>query len=102
MPTLAAKFTQQFGAWARHFSMSPAALIFAVILVFAFLSGVQAHLMPSVYPITQRTTDFLLLGVCLPILYFIYNRQQDNRLFWWVSVTYIGTFFIEAAGVATG
>lgn len=88
--------------WAARAGMTARELLFAVFLVFAFASGVQAHLMPSVFPITQVTTDFLLLGICVPLLLFVFARQRDARLWTWVGVTYVGTFLIEAAGVATG
>ncbi|MCB0637421.1 MAG: carotenoid biosynthesis protein [Lewinella sp.] len=74
----------------------------AFVLVFAYLSGAQAHLLPAVYPVTQVTTDPLLLVICLPLLYLLYRRHGDRRLWWWAAATYVGTFFIEAAGVATG
>lgn len=77
-------------------------LLMAAFLLFIYLSAVQAHLLPSVYPITKWTTDPLLLVICLPLLALVYRRQQDVRLLWWSGFTYMGTFIIEAAGVATG
>jgi putative membrane protein len=83
-------------------SLDRGELGFAFFRVFAYLSGVQAHLMPAVVPITRVTTDPLLLVICLPLLYLLYRRHGDRRLWWWAAITYVGTFFIEAAGVATG
>ncbi len=102
MAELASKINRRLEYWTTRLELSQAELFFAVFLVFSFLSGVQAHLMPAVYPLTTQITDFLLLVVCLPILYFIHQKHQDFRLLWWVAVTYWGTFFIEVAGVATG
>ena len=90
------KIKSRWLSWAEAFAMSPLELGVAVLLVFSFLSGVQAHLMPAVYPVTRYTTDPLLLVVCLGLLYLIYQRQQDKRLWAWATVTYIGTFATEA------
>ncbi|PSR14436.1 MAG: carotenoid biosynthesis protein [Bacteroidetes bacterium] len=76
--------------------------LFAGLLVFAYLSGVQAHLLPAVFPFTRYTTDALLFFICVPLLYFLYRRGQDRRLLYWAFLTYVSTFFIEVAGVATG
>lgn len=102
MAELASKISRRLEYWTNRLALSSAELFFAIFLVFAFLSGVQAHLMPAVYPLTTKITDALLLAVCLPILYFIHQKNQDTRLLWWVAITYWGTFFIEVAGVATG
>ncbi|MEZ4984279.1 MAG: carotenoid biosynthesis protein [Saprospiraceae bacterium] len=91
-----------FRQTASRWGMTPTEGGFALFMGFAFLSGVQAHLMPSVYPFTKLTTDFLLMAICVPLLVFMYRRHADARLLYWVLVTYIGTFFIEVAGVATG
>lgn len=96
------KIKSRWLSWAEASAMSPLELGVAVLLIFSFLSGVQAHLMPAVYPVTLYTTDPLLLVVCVGLLYLIYQRQQDTRLWLWTAVTYIGTFATEAIGVATG
>ena len=97
MAELVSKINRRIEYWTSRFGLSQAELFFAVFLVFSFVSGVQAHLMPAVYPLTTKITDFLLLVVCLPILYFIYQKHQDSRLWWWVAITYWGTFFIEVS-----
>lgn len=96
------RFNNQLQHWANHWAVSLGELLFAAFLFFAFLSGIQAHLLPAVYPLTRYITDALLLVVCLPLLWFSYQRGQDQRLWWWCIITYLGTFFIEAIGVATG
>lgn len=85
-----------------RWGLARAELAFAAFLVFAFGSGVQAHLMPSVYPLTRLTTDGLLLVVVGGLLAFVYRRARDPRLLYWGGVTYLGTFALEAIGVATG
>lgn len=71
-------------------------------LLFAFASGSLAHLLPAVLPVTRYTTDPLLLVVNGLVLYMVYRRNGDSRLWWWVLGAYWITFFTEAAGVATG
>lgn len=88
-----------------HFSfgkMDYVEKIFGVFMAFAFASGAWAHLLPSVLPITKVTTDMLLLGICGSLLWLLYRRNNDIRLFYWAAAAYTGTFFIEVAGVATG
>lgn len=53
-------------------------------------------------PITKLTTDGLLFVLNGLVLYAIYRRNGDRRLFWWLLVAYWFTFAMEAAGVATG
>ena len=95
-------FKEYVNRLTERWSMSKLELLFACFLVFSFLTGVQAHLMPSVYPLTKSITDGLLLVVCGPLLWFIYQRHQDTRFWWWWGITYLSTFFIEVLGVATG
>lgn len=95
-------FKEYLDQLAIRWSMTKSELLFAFFLVFSFLSGVQAHLLPSVYPLTKDITDVLLLVVCGPLLWFIHQRHQDARFWWWWGLTYLSTFFIEVAGVATG
>ena len=71
-------------------------------LLFAFLSGTLAHLLPAVLPITRVTTDPLLLVLNGGLLYAIYKRNDDGALLWWAAVAYSFTFVLEAVGVATG
>lgn len=102
MVSLSTKITNQLDAWTERWALTRTELFFGVFLVFAFISGVQAHLMPKVYPLTRYITDVLLLVVCAPLLWFCWQRHQDQRFWWWCGVTYIITFFTEVAGVATG
>lgn len=76
--------------------------VFGLFMVFALASGAWAHLLPAVLPITKVTTDILLLGICGTLLWLLYRRNRDLRLFYWSAAAYTGTFFIEVAGVATG
>ena len=74
----------------------------AGFLVFAFASGALAHLLPAVREVTTYTTDvFLLLSNGL-ILFALFQRHGDRRLWWWLIGAYLFTFAAEAAGVATG
>jgi len=78
-------------------------LLFALALVFCFSTGVLAHLLPTVYPLTkQYLTDFLLLFLNAGLLYFLYQKNKDARLLWWALGAYLVTFGIEALGVASG
>ncbi|MEM1214272.1 MAG: carotenoid biosynthesis protein [Bacteroidota bacterium] len=96
------KLQQRLRSLADRWQMTRAELLFSVFLVFSFVSGIQAHVMPSVYPLTQSITDALLLVVCAPLLWLSYARGRDQRLWIWAVITYACTFFIEVAGVATG
>lgn len=71
-------------------------------LLFAFASGSLAHLWPAILPVTRYTTDPLLLVINGLVLFAIYRRNQDNRLWYWLFVAYWLTFFTEVAGVMTG
>ncbi len=71
-------------------------------LIFAFVSGTLAHLLPAVLPVTRVTTDGLLFVLNGLVLYAIYRRHQDRRLFVWLFIAYWFTFTMEALGVATG
>lgn len=73
-----------------------------LFLLFAFASGTLAHLLPAVLPVTRYTTDPLLLVINGLLLYTIYQQNKDQRIWPWVIGAYVFTFFIEAAGVATG
>ncbi|NJO86903.1 MAG: carotenoid biosynthesis protein, partial [Lewinella sp.] len=74
----------------------------AYFLVFAYASGTLAHLWPAIVPLTRYTTDPLLLIVNSLLLWAIYRRQQDARLWSWLLFAYLLTFTLEALGVATG
>lgn len=71
-------------------------------LIFAFTSGTLAHCLPGVLPVTKLTTDGLLFVLNGLVLYAIYRRNGDRRLFWWLVAAYWFTFAMEAVGVATG
>ncbi|PHI20612.1 hypothetical protein CEQ90_07635 [Lewinellaceae bacterium SD302] len=71
-------------------------------LLFAFASGSLAHLWPAILPVTRYTTDPLLLVINGLVLFAIYRRNQDNRLWYWLFAAYWLTFFTEVAGVMTG
>ena len=71
-------------------------------LIFAFTSGTLAHCLPAVLPVTKVTTDGLLFVLNGLVLFAIYRRNADQRLFWWLLIAYWFTFAMEAVGVATG
>ncbi|MCP9237924.1 carotenoid biosynthesis protein [Lewinella sp. JB7] len=71
-------------------------------LLFAFASGALAHTLPAVLPVTRYTTDGLLLVINGLLLYSIYVRNGDRRLWAWLIGAYCFTFAAEAVGVATG
>ena len=75
---------------------------FVYILVYLFLSGLIAHLVPKIYPFTRYTTDLFLLMINGTLLYFLFEKNKDQNLWWWAAITYLGTFSLEALGVATG
>lgn len=71
-------------------------------LIFAFSSGTLAHLLPAVLSVTRYTTDGLLFVLNGLVIYAIYQRHGDKRLFIWLLIAYWFTFAMEAMGVATG
>ena len=75
---------------------------FVYILVYLFLSGLIAHLVPKIYPFTRYTTDLFLLMINGTLLYFLFEKNKDQNIWWWAAITYLGTFSLEAIGVATG
>ena len=81
------------GSWERYL---------AGFLIFAYASGSLAHTLPAVLPITRYTTDGLLLVINGLLLYSLYRRNGDARLWWWLIAAYCFTFAAEAVGVATG
>ena len=72
------------------------------VLLFCYASGVLAHLLPTVLPLTRYITDLFLFGINGLVLYAIYQRNRDVRLFYWLIAAYVFTFATEALGVATG
>ena len=74
----------------------------AAFLLFAFGSGALAHTLPAVLPVTRYTTDGLLLILNGLLVFSIYQRHGDKRLWLWLVVAYCFTFAAEAVGVATG
>lgn len=75
---------------------------FAIFLAFSFGNGIIAHLVPSLLPLTLYSTDALLFVINGWLLSILYRQHGDRKLLYWALATYLGTFFIEAAGVATG
>lgn len=74
----------------------------AAFLVFSFASGALAHTLPAVLPVTRYTTDALLLVLNGLLIFSVYQRNGDSRLWVWLVLAYIFTFATEAIGVATG
>lgn len=83
-------------------SLGKAERWFMYALIYLFLSGLVAHLVPSIYPFTRYTTDLFLLMINGTLLYFLFQKHGDKKLWWWATITYLGTFSLEAIGVATG
>lgn len=75
---------------------------FALVMVFLFASGFAAHITPPLRHLTSYTADIFLLGINGTLLWFIYQSNRDKRLWLWFGSTYLFTFLVEAAGVATG
>ncbi|NJB87547.1 putative membrane protein [Lewinella marina] len=82
--------------------MTPFEKYLAAFLLFAFASGALAHTLPAVLPVTRYTTDGLLLVINGLLLYSLYRRHGDGRLWGWLAFAYCFTFAAEAVGVATG
>ncbi|WP_245911567.1 carotenoid biosynthesis protein [Neolewinella xylanilytica] len=83
-------------------SLVPAERYLAAFLVFAFASGALAHTLPAVLPVTRYTTDGLLLVLNGLLIFSLYRRNGDVRLWRWLFLAYAFTFATEAVGVATG
>ncbi len=77
-------------------------LWFAGAMIFLYASGLAAHAVPALRPLTAFTTDLFLLGINGALLWFIFDSHRDRRLWFWAAATYVFTFFVEALGVATG
>lgn len=76
--------------------------IFAGIMVFLFASGLAAHTIPALRPLTASTTDLFLLLINGTLLWLIIRSNGDRRLWGWSLAVYVFTFAVEATGVATG
>ncbi|MBX2927753.1 MAG: carotenoid biosynthesis protein [Saprospiraceae bacterium] len=83
-------------------AFTPAERRFMAIMVFLYASGLVAHAVPSLRPLTAFTADVFLLGINGVLLWFIFRRNADRRLWIWAAAAYLFTFAIEALGVATG
>lgn len=83
-------------------AFAPAERLFIVLMVFLYASGLVAHAVPSLRPLTAFTADVFLLGINGVLLWFIFRRNADRRLWIWAAAAYAFTFAIEALGVATG
>ncbi|WP_116108578.1 carotenoid biosynthesis protein [Lewinella sp. IMCC34191] len=82
--------------------LTPSERYLAYFLVFAFASGALAHTLPAVLPVTRYTTDGLLLVLNGLLIFSLYQRNRDSRLWIWLLLAYLFTFATEAIGVATG
>lgn len=71
-------------------------------MAFLYASGLVAHAVPSLRPLTAFTADIFLLIINGVLLWFIFRRNADRRLWIWAAAAYAFTFAIEALGVATG
>lgn len=76
--------------------------IFAGAMIFLFASGLVAHAVPSLRPLTANTTDLFLLLINGTLLWLVIRSNADLRLLGWSLAIYVFTFTVEAAGVATG
>ncbi|MEL6143680.1 MAG: hypothetical protein AAFU67_18925 [Bacteroidota bacterium] len=58
-------------------------------LVFAFASGALAHIWPAIRPITPLVTEPFQVLSNGAVLFAIYRRQQDSRLWSWLLIASI-------------
>ncbi len=75
---------------------------YASVLTFLYASGLVAHAVPALRPLAASTTDLFLLVINGTLLWFIFRKNADRRLWVWAAATYVFTFAVEALGVATG
>lgn len=76
--------------------------IYAGVMVFLFASGLVAHAVHSLRPLTTSTTDLFLLLINGSLLWLLIRSNGDRRLWLWSLAVYVFTFSVEAIGVATG
>ena len=71
------------------------------ILISFFGLGVLWHALPAVFPVMMMITPYVLFvfGMVIFLPAFL---EDGRRLLLWACLTYLLTFAIEAAGVATG
>lgn len=58
--------------------------------------------MPALQPYNRYVTDFFLLLINGLIVYHLWVRNGDRRLWMWLAAAFAFTFGVEAVGVATG
>ncbi len=98
----APKRVRDLSADGAQVQTSPMERWVVAFLIFSYASGALAHLLPSVLPLTRYITDLLLFFLNGLVLYTIYSRNRDERLWRWLAGAYVFTFAAEALGVATG
>lgn len=75
---------------------------YAGAMIFLYASGIVAHAVPALRPLTESSTDLFLLLINGVLLWLIFKRNADRRLWIWAAAAYAFTFAVEATGVATG
>lgn len=75
--------------------------IILFVLISFYAMGVLWHALPATFPLMLLLTPFVLLLFGL----FIFGAalvEGGRRFFLWAVLTFVGTFILEAVGVATG
>lgn len=77
--------------------------IFLTVLLFIiFISGVYAHCTPRYLPFSLNISEILLFGTNLLALVLFFYTSYHAQTILWSGILLIGTFGIEAYGVASG
>ena len=74
---------------------------YLIILSAFYLVGIIAHLIPETYPLMLKLTPFVLVLSAFSAFY-PFMRSGGGKTLIWGAAVFIFTFFIEAAGTASG
>ncbi len=73
---------------------------FLIMLTLFYLVGIAGHWWAETRPFFLSITPLVLLAFTLVVL--VPSIKDDRKMLLWFPLTYLATFALEAAGVATG
>lgn len=94
---MSAKFA---AAWAKARKRPVAA--FGILVSCLYLVGILSHLWPPTRPLMAALTPWFLFATGAAAFVLAVPRERRGVYLSWVGISYMGTFALEAAGVATG
>ncbi|MCB8995056.1 MAG: carotenoid biosynthesis protein [Bacteroidales bacterium] len=76
--------------------------LFSLIILVFFSAGFIFHLIPFTRKLVLPLTDISILVSNILVMYFVLQKQDNNKLFYWSVLTFVLTFLTELFGVRSG